>query len=272
MSKQSTRRMTARKAWYAVVRLTALLALAPAAHADPVSVAVAANFRVPMDALAPEFRRATGHDIVASYGSTGKLYAQIRNGAPFEVLLAADARTPARLEEEGAAVTGSRFTYAMGTLALWSPQAGVVDSRGDILRNVAGTTKGGGEAAFDRIALADPKLAPYGAAAMQTLQALGVNDALRSRIVLGEDINQAYQFVASGNATIGFVALSQIMLEGAITSGSAWIVPRNLYTPIRQDALMLPPGRDQPAALALLQFLRGDRARAVITSFGYSVP
>ncbi len=272
MGKQSTRLMMVRKAWCAVIRLTALLALAPPAHADQVSVAVAANFRAPMEALAPEFKRATGHGIVASYGSTGKLYAQIRNGAPFEVLLAADAKTPARLEQEGAAVTGSRFTYAIGTLALWSPQAGVVDSRGDILRNGAGPSTGGERAAFDRIALADPKLAPYGAAAMETLQALGVNDALQPRIVIGEDINQAYQFVASGNAAIGFVALSQIMLEGTLTSGSAWIVPRNLYTPIRQDALMLPPGRDKPAALALLQFLRGDRARALITSFGYSVP
>jgi molybdate transport system substrate-binding protein len=249
-----------------------LALVATAARADDVSVAVAANFRAPMEAVAPEFKRATGHDIVASYGSTGKFYAQIRNGAPFEVLLAADAKTPERLEQDGAAVAGSRLTYAIGTLALWSPRAGVVDIGGEILRSGAAHSAGGSAAGFDHIALADPKVAPYGAAAVQALQALGLNDALQPYVVLGEDINQAYQFVASGNAAIGFVALSQIMRNGELTGGSAWIVPRSLYSPIRQDAVILQPGRDKPAARALLQFLRGDRARAVIIGFGYTVP
>lgn len=256
-----------RNPWRSVVPAMVLLAFTAAAHADEVSVAVAANFRAAMEYLAPEFKRATGHDIVASYGSTGKFYAQIRNGAPFDVLLAADSATPERLEQENAAVGGSRFTYAVGTLALWSAQPGRVDNRGDILR-----TSPGAPAGFDHLALADPKLAPYGAAAAQTLQALGLNDALQPRVVLGEDINQAYQFVASGNATIGFVALSQVMRKGEITGGSVWVVPRNLYTPIRQDAVILPPGRDKPAARALMKFLRSEVARVLIAGFGYSAP
>lgn len=263
--------MTQRNAWCRLGLALALLATMAGAHADDVSVAVAANFRAPMEAIAPEFKRLTGHNIVASYGATGKFYAQIRNGAPFEVLLAADDKTPARLEQEGAAVAGTRFTYAIGTLALWSPKPDLVDIRGDILRRSAGTDSGGA-AGVAHIALADPKLAPYGAAAVQALKALGLHDALQPRFVTGEDINQAYQFVASGNAELGFVALSQITREGELTGGSAWIVPRNLYAPIRQDAVLLASGRDKPAALALLQFLRGDWALARMISFGYAAP
>jgi molybdate transport system substrate-binding protein len=271
--------MTQRNAWCRLGLALALLATVAGARADDVSVAVAANFRAPMESIAPEFKRLTGHNIVASYGSTGKFYAQIRNGAPFEVLLAADDKTPARLEQEGAGIAGTRFTYAIGTLALWSPKPGVVDIRGDILRRSAGSNPDGaaggtadGTAGVAHIALADPHLAPYGAAAVQALQKLGLYESLQPRIVTGEDINQAYQFVASGNADVGFVALSQITREGELTGGSAWIVPRNLYAPIRQDAIVLAPGRDKPAALALLQFLRGDWARARMVSFGYAAP
>jgi len=262
--------MTWRNAWGAMGVALTLAAWTGGARADDVAVAVAANFRAPMEAIALEFKRLTGHNIVASYGSTGKLYAQIRNGAPFEVLLAADDKTPARLEQDGAGIPGTRFTYAIGTLVLWSAKPGLVDIRGDILR--AGTGAGADAGGVAHIALADPQLAPYGSAAVQALQALGLYESLRPRIVTGEDIGQTYQFVASGNAELGFVALSQVSLEGELVSGSAWIVPRNLYTPIRQDALLLTPGRDKPGPLALLEFLRGDRARAIITRFGYSAP
>lgn len=275
--------MTQRNAWCRLGLTLVLLAAAAGARADDVSVAVAANFRAPMEAMAPEFKRLTGHNIVASYGATGKFYAQIRNGAPFEVLLAADDKTPARLEQEGAGVAGTRFTYAIGTLALWSAKPDLVDIRGDILRRSAGTESvgeaggaavgaAGSAAGPAHIALADPHLAPYGAAAVQALKALGLYDALQPRIVTGEDINQTYQFVATSNADVGFVALSQITREGELTGGSAWIVPRNLYAPIRQDAIVLAPGRDRPAALALLQFLRGDWALARMNSFGYAAP
>jgi molybdate transport system substrate-binding protein len=238
-----------------------VLAVAPARAAE-VQVAVAANFTAPMQKLAPLFEQQTGHKVVASFGSTGKLAAQVQNGAPFEVFLAADDETPAKLERNGAAVSGSRFTYAIGRLVLWSRQVGLVDGKGEVLRGDA----------FDRLAIADPRLAPYGAAAAQTLRALGLYERLQARLITGESITQAHQFVATGNAQLGFVALSQVQVDARIAEGSAWVVPDRLHEPIVQQAVLLSHGRDKPAAAALLQFLRSETARAVIRGGGYDLP
>ncbi len=230
-------------------------------QAAEVSVAVAANFAAPMQKIAAAFEQDTGHRAVLSFGSTGAFYAQVRNGAPFQVLLSADAHTAARLEQEGRAVAGTRFTYATGRLVLWSRDAGRVDERGEVLKS----------GRFARLALADPKIAPYGAAAAEVLDQLGLRATLAPRIVQGENIAKTFQFVATGNAELGFVALSQVWADGRLARGSAWIVPASLHAPIRQDAVLLGPGRDQPAALALLAYLRGDKARALIRGFGYDL-
>ena len=243
----------------ALLILAGLLCTGMPAAAAEVVVAVASNFAAPMQRIAAAFERETGHRAVVSVGSTGGFHAQIRNGAPFEVPLAADDETPARLESEGLAVAGSRFTYAVGRLVLWSARPGVVDERGEVLRS-------GG---FARIALANPKLAPYGAAALEAMARLGVLDAVRPRIVQGENVGQAWQFVASGNAPLGFVALSQVARDGRIAQGSGWVVPAGLHAPIRQDAVLLGPGRGRPAADALLAYLRSEQAAAIIRAFGY---
>jgi molybdate transport system substrate-binding protein len=214
-----------------------------------------------MKLIAIDFEKDTGHKVVASYGGTGKFYAQIRNGAPFEVLLAADDETSAKLAKEGAAVAASQFTYAKGKLVLWSAKSAVVDAKGEVLK------KGG----FDHIALANAKLAPYGVAAVEAMQTLGVHDTLAPKFVTAENIGQTYQFVKSGNALLGFVALSQVMKDGAITEGSAWVLPANLYQPIKQDAIVLDKGKGKPATAALLKYLQGDKARAVIKSYGYDL-
>ncbi|MBK1680845.1 molybdate ABC transporter substrate-binding protein [Rhodocyclus tenuis] len=243
-----------------VALLLALPGVSSLALADEVSVAVAANFTAPMQKIAPDFEKDTGHKLVASYGSTGKFYAQIKNGAPFEVLLAADDETPTRLVKEDAALAGSQFTYAIGKLVLWSPKSAIVDGEGAVLK------KGG----FDHISLANPKLAPYGAAAVEAMKALGVYDSLQPKFVTGENISQAHQFVASGNALLGFVALSQVIKDGKI-EGSAWLVPEKLYSPIRQDAVILDKGKGKAAAEALVKYLKGDKAKAVIKSYGYAL-
>lgn len=245
---------------FAAAALLLLGGLLPVRAAE-VTVAVAANFTAPMQKIAQSFEQDTGHKAVLAFGSTGNFYAQIRNGAPFQVLLAADDETPLKLEREGATVPASRFTYATGKLVLWSKQAGLVDGNGDILRS----------GSFQRIAIANPKLAPYGAAAMETLEKLGVLAAVRPRIVEGGNISQTYQFVATGNAQVGFVALSQVISDGRIAQGSAWIVPANLHAPIRQDAVLLASGRENPAAAALLAYLRSEKARAVIRAYGYDL-
>jgi molybdate transport system substrate-binding protein len=246
------------------LRFLALLGalLAGLSQAGQVRVAVAANFAAPMQKIAATFARDTGHSAVLAVGSTGKFYAQIIHGAPFHVLLAADSETPARLEKEGLAVSGSRFTYAVGRLVLWSRNRTLVDGAGDVLRT----------AHFDRMAVADPKLAPYGAAARDTLQAMGLLSALQPRLVQGESIGQVYQFVASGNAALGFVALSQVMLDGKLTDGSAWIVPAPLYAPLRQDAVVLNAGQGNAAAMALVSYLQSDPVRAVMRGYGYDFP
>lgn len=231
------------------------------AYADEVQVAVAANFTAPIQAIAKDFEKDTGHKLVAAFGSTGQFYTQIKNGAPFEVFLAADDTTPARLEQEGDTVKGSRFTYAVGTLALWSAKDGYVDAKGDILK--ADT--------WQHLSIANPKTAPYGLAATQVLEKLGLTESTKPKIVEGQNITQAYQFVSTGNAEIGFVALSQIYKDGKISSGSAWQVPAALHDPIKQDAVILNKGKDNAAAKALLDYLKGPKAAAVIKSFGYAL-
>tara|TARA_Y100001951_G_scaffold96007_1_gene94152 strand:+ start:2611 stop:3363 length:753 start_codon:yes stop_codon:yes gene_type:complete len=237
------------------------LVFAGSTLADEVKVAVAANFTAPMQAIAPEFEKATGHKLVAAFGATGQFYAQIRNGAPFEVFLAADDSTPGKLESEGLTVEGSRFTYAIGGLVLWSAAA-------DYLDGSAAALKAG---QFKHLSIANPKAAPYGLAATQVLDKLGLSEALRGKLVEGQNITQAHQFVSSGNAELGFVALSQVYKDGKISSGSAWIVPGDMYEPIKQDAVILKPGANNPAASALVDYLKGPEAARIIESFGYTL-
>ncbi|AYG45670.1 molybdate ABC transporter substrate-binding protein [Pseudomonas sp. Leaf58] len=229
------------------------------AWAEEVQVAVAANFTAPIQAIAKDFEKDTGHTLVAAYGATGQFYAQIKNGAPFEVLLAADDSTPAKLEQEKAIVPGSRFTYAIGTLALWSAKPGYVDAEGEVLKKNH----------YQHLSIANPKTAPYGLAATQVLGALKLTDATKAKLVEGQNITQAFQFVSTGNAELGFVALSQIYKDGKIERGSAWIVPSSLHEPIRQDAVILEKGKDNPAAKALVDYLKGPKAAAVIKAYGY---
>jgi molybdate transport system substrate-binding protein len=238
------------------------LLFAGGASADEVKVAVAANFTAPIQAIAPAFEKATGHKLLASFGATGQFYAQINNGAPFEVFLAADDSTPARLESEGKVVPGSRFTYAIGSLVLWSADASYLDGTDAALK--AGQ--------FKHLSIANPQAAPYGLAATQVLAKLGLSETLKGKLVEGQNITQAYQFVATGNAELGFVALSQVYEQGQVSSGSAWIVPDTLYQPIKQDAVILKPGANNPAAAALVQYLKSPEAAKVIESFGYKLP
>ncbi|CAK9889773.1 MULTISPECIES: molybdate ABC transporter substrate-binding protein [Pseudomonas] len=231
------------------------------AWADEVQVAVAANFTAPIQAIAKDFEQDTGHKLVAAYGATGQFYAQIKNGAPFEVFLAADDSTPEKLEKEGDTVKGSRFTYAIGTLALWSAKDDYVDGKGDVLKKNQ----------FKHLSIANPKAAPYGLAATQVLDKLKLTEATKAKIVEGQNITQAFQFVSTGNAELGFVALSQIYKDGKVSSGSAWIVPSNLHEPIKQDAVILNKGKDNAAAKALVEYLKGPKAAALIKSYGYEI-
>lgn len=240
--------------------ITATLVMSGALHAAELTVAVAANFAPVMPPLTRAFEKASGHRIKAATGATGQFYAQIVNGAPYAVLLAADAQTPAKLEESGHAVPHTRFTYAVGRLVLWSRTTDRVDPKGAILKT----------GAFTHIAVANPKLAPYGAAAEQVMLALGVHEALQQKRVEGANITQTFQFVMSGAAQLGFVALSQIIDEnGAISGGSAWVVPEHLHAPIRQEAVLLKAGEQQPAARSFLDFLRTPEAQRIIQQHGY---
>jgi len=229
-------------------------------QAGEVTVAVAANFTAPMQKIAKAFEQDTGHKAQLAFGATGKFYAQIKNGAPFAVLLAADDETPAHLGKEGLAAADTQFTYATGRLALWSKSANLVDDKGEVLRSHH----------FNKLAIADPKLAPYGAAAMEVLQRLGVQAAVTPKLVQGESIGQTYQFVSTENAQLGFVALSQISFEGRLTQGSAWVVPQSLHTPLKQDAVLLNHGKDNAAAYALLKYLQSDKARTIMRQYGYT--
>lgn len=235
-----------------------LAALVPGqADAGQAHIAVASNFVAPMNALAAQFRQATGHRLILSSGATGKFYAQIRNGAPFDVLLAADDKIPARLLREGDAVQSQ--TYAIGRLALWSARPGLIDGSDTVLK----------QNGFQRLAIANPQLAPYGAAASEVLTRLGLAQVVKSKLVIGENIAQTYQFIASGNAELGFVALSQVMLDGKLASGSIWQVPATLHVPICQDAALLKHGANNAAAHALLDYLKTPAAQALMARYGY---
>lgn len=240
-------------------RLGAALALAglisAPAHAETVHVAVAANFTAVAEQLATLFTAETGHDVSYSFGATGLLYTQISQGAPFEVLLAADAERPGRAVAEGFGVEGTVFTYAIGTLALYSTSLDLRDGKAVL---EAGN--------FDKVAIADPATAPYGRAAQQTIEALGLADAIAPKLVTGENISQTLQFVESGNAELGFVAASQVVGKAGV-----WLVPAELHEPIRQDAVLLKSGETNPAATAFLDFLKSDAAVAVIEASGYLV-
>jgi len=240
--------------------LLVLSLLAPAAaFAAETKVAVAANFTEPAKEIAARFKARTGHDANLSFGSSGQFYAQIANGAPFEVFLSADRERPEKAEAEGLGVAGSRFTYALGRLVLYSKTPGLVDGRGAVL-------KGG---RFAKIAIADPKTAPYGVAAVETMRKLGVYEALQPRLVQGTSIAQAYQFVDTGAAELGFLALSQVV---AVKGGSRWIVPAANHTAIDQQAVLLKTGANSAAARAFMVFLKGAEAKAIIRKYGYEVP
>jgi molybdate transport system substrate-binding protein len=240
-----------------VLAATLVLAAIPAVRAETVSVAVAANFTDATRVLAKAFKAQTGDDLVPSFGATGSLYAQISQGAPFEVFLAADSATPARAVAEGFGVKGSIFTYAVGRVVLFSADPQRVTGAATLT-----------EGRFDRIAIANPRTAPYGAAAVAVMRKLGVYAALAPKFVTGTNISQAYQFVDTGNAELGFVALSQIASR---KGGSRWLVPQADYPPITQDAVLLNPGRDSPGARAFLDFLRSPEAVKIIESFGYGI-
>ena len=229
------------------------------ATAAEVHVAVAANFTAPSKDLAPIFEQKTGHKLVLSFGSTGMFYGQIKNGADYDVLLAADSKTPAKALQEGYGVKGTEFTYAMGKLVLWSSDASKIDGTDAVLRSDK----------FNKVAVANPKLAPYGLAAYETLKALKLFDAVSPKFVEGDNIGKTFNFVKTANADIGFVALSQVYKDGKVTSGSAWIVPQKLYAPIRQDAVLLKNGKQPEAAKQFLEFLKSDEANKVKEAYGY---
>lgn len=231
------------------------------AWAAEARVAVAANFAEPIKAIAAVLEKTTGHQLRVTLGATGKLYAQIRNGAPFDVLLAADTRTPDALEKDGLVLPGSRFTYATGKLVLWSAQVGRVDSKGAVLQ----------AADLGKVAYAAPKVAPYGAAAVEVMERLGLAAALKPKLVQGESIGQTFGFVHTGNADVGFVALSQVLEGGQLKRGSMWVVPQTLYGPIRQDAVVLKKAASNEAALALVKLLKSPNIKDLIRSYGYGV-
>jgi molybdate transport system substrate-binding protein len=243
--------MITRFCFTALAGLSAIPALAAETH-----VAVAANFTEPAKEIAAGFEKATGHRAILSFGSSGTFFAQITHGAPFEVFLSADAERPARADNEGLTVIGTRFTYAIGRLVLFSTTPGLVDSKGAVLKSNR----------FDKLAIADPKTAPYGLAAIETMRKLGVLTPLRNKIVTGSSIAQAYQFSSTGAAQLGFVALSQVI---AVRGGSRWLVPASFHSPIEQQAVLLKTGENAPAARAFIGYLKSRPAIAIIRRYGY---
>lgn len=239
-----------------ILAVPLVLATATPAHAGETQVAVAANFTEPAKEIAAAFQKATGNSAVLSFGSSGAFYTQLSHGAPFEVFLSADAERPAKAEQEGFTVARSRFTYAIGRLVLYSTTPGLVDARGAVLKR----------GNFERIAIADPAVAPYGVAAVQVMTRLGVYPALSAKLVRGSSLTQAYQFVATGAAELGFVAFSQVV---KMQGGSRWIVPRSLHAPIDQQAVLLRTGANNPAAQAFCRFLKSRQAVAIIRRYGY---
>lgn len=237
----------------------ALAAFPGLVHATEVTVAVAANFTAAAQEIAEKFQAETGKTVSLSFGSTGQLYAQITQGAPFDILLSADAARTKKAEDEGWGVAGSRFTYAIGRLVLWSANAQLVDAQGAVLRN----------GNFTHLAIANPATAPYGTAAVEAMKALGLYDQIAPKIVQGENITQAWQFAASGNAELGFVALSQVL---EAPGGSYWLVPENLHAPILQDAVLLKAGEQNRFAVEFLAWLKSPQALSIIKKHGYSLP
>ena len=238
----------------------AVAALAPAAHADEVQVAVAANFSAPAQKIAAAFEHDTGNTVKLSFGATGKFYAQIEAGAPFDVLVAADQATPEKLVAEGKGLADTHKTYAIGKLVLWSADPALVDANGAVLKSDK----------WKHLSVADAKLAPYGQAAKQALAALKLTDAVQPRIVTAENIGQAHQFVATGNAELGFVALGQVQPpDGSKAPGSMWIVPDNLYTPLKQDVVVIAATKARAAATAFAAYLGGDKAHEIAKAYGY---
>lgn len=243
-----------------VSSLLYLLLFNPLLRAEVIHAAVASNFTAPMKQIVAQFEERTGHDVTLSFGSSGKLFAQIQNGAPFQVYFSADQQKPEALENAGLAAPGSRFTYAVGSLALWSATPGFVDEDYTPLKNLE----------FRKLALANPKLAPYGIAAVEVLNALKLRETTKPKWVMGENIAQTYQFVDSGNADLGFVALSQVLDNGKLKKGCAWPVPAELHSPIRQDAVLLRRAQDNAGAKALLDYIRGDEAHGILRAYGYT--
>ncbi len=239
----------------------ALTSVSSVTRAAEIRVGVASNFASTLAVLAERFEQQSGHRILLSSGSTGKLYAQIKHGAPFDLFFAADLERPQRLEKEGDGVPGTRFTYAIGRIALWSRDPDLVDETGSALNT----------GSFRKLAIANPATAPYGLAAKQTLERLGVWQALQPKLVSGENIAQTYQFVASGNADLGFVALPQLLSKKS-ANGSMWEVPTTYYRPIEQQALLLRKSRQPAAAKAFLAYIRGEGTREILSRFGYAVP
>ena len=241
----------------AAIGLLAGLAISAQAIAGQTNIAVAANFTDAVKEIAAAFKAKTGHEAVLSFGATGALYTQITQDAPFEILLSADTERPKKLVDDGLGVADSRFTYAIGKLVLWSKNPDLVKGEE--------TLKGGG---FTKVAIANPISAPYGAAAIETLKALKLDETLQSKIVQGNSIAQTFQFIDTGNAELGFIALSQLAGK---TEGSRWMVPQTLYSPIKQDAVLLKKGASNEAATAFLSFLKGAEARAIIEKYGYAI-
>lgn len=240
----------------AAVALVATGLIAGQANAGETNVAVAANFTDAAKEIAAVFKEKTGHDAILSFGSSGQFYTQITQDAPFQIFLSADDERPKKLVDEGLGVSESRFTYAIGKLVLWSKDPNLVKGE-ETLK----------EAAFAKLSICNPVAAPYGAAAVETMQSLKLYDALKPKFVEGANISQAFQFVDTGNAELGFVALSQIVGD---ESGSRWEIPQSLYEPIRQDAVLLKKGSDNEAATAFIDFLKGPEARAIIEKYGYA--
>jgi molybdate transport system substrate-binding protein len=243
--------------WFLFVVVT--LAVAPA-FAEQVLVAVAANFVPPFREIAIEFERTTGHNVQVAAGSSGNFYSQIKNGAPFDVFFSADNERPKLLGEEGFGVKDSRFTYAIGRLVLWSPNADLIKGE-ETLRFKQ----------YKRLAMANPKTAPYGVAAMQAMQKLELWEGIQSQIVMGESLGQTMGFIESGNAQLGFVALSQVLDPKIKGKGSRWDVPTNLHEPIKQDVILLTKGKNNPAAKALMEFMGSPQAKAIIERYGYEL-
>ncbi len=257
-----------------------LLLSSLSASAESIKIAVASNFMSPMKEIALVFEKSSGHAVSLSFGSSGKFYAQITNGAPFDLFFSADQDKPQRLEKQQIAIPGTRFTYAQGQLVLWSRTNSSVANNSQNGNSQNSNSRASSSepsnlerlksGEYKKLALANPKLAPYGLAARQTLGNLGLLSSSRKHWVRGENISQTFQFVHTGNADIGFIALSQIVKKGGLDNGASWLVPGTFYDPIRQDAVLLKRGKNNTAAQQFLEFIRSPVAREIMTRYGYT--